>query len=589
MISKHTENLLRQVPIDEVVGQRISIKRKGSKLWACCPFHNEKTPSFSISTQKNTFYCFGCHKTGGTISFVMEYDKLSFPEACRQLAKEHNISIEETEEDRQKHLRAKRLTKILQDYADLYHNTPNIYLAARGFSVETINKFYCGYSDSKFAEHYQSFKHDQELVMACGQLSKHNDKVFDTFRQRVIFPIHSFNGTIVGFGGRSLEGKPKIKYLNTTQTELYNKSYNLYGIYQAKKSIQLNDCCLLVEGYTDVMRMHQVGLDYTVAACGTALTKEQVRMIRRLTNNITLVYDGDEAGVKAMQRNLTVLFEQGMYVKVMILAEGEDPDTYFKRFENDHARATATILNSSLDVVSWLIKKAKNNPEKRKETIDYLKELLAVIPDNMIRQMYFEELDSKIGEYKGYLQAEVEKKIDAKPNTFSLPKQEKIFYLEARLLFFLLSNGSNPLHGTEHSGLVYNYIKKEMEDVFEQQKCLALQETLEIYTQGKEEGVKVDSNYIVANTSNPTILLMLQYLLAEHSKKTYADDIKADSANIFEYIHKYMLNIKLQCILEYIKDNSKQLNGEPENDKQVMVNHAAFVTLKNEIQNLLKL
>ena len=573
MINQNDIQQLRQISILDVIGSRIGVKRKGNKYWACCPFHNERTPSFVVNPEKNTYCCYGCHKTGNTISFIQEYDKLGFIDACRQLAKDFNISLQEQSQAPSKD---SIYYEILATYQDFYKQTKGEYMTTqRGFSQSTLDTFGVGYTSSQKNQHLLSLSLTYETndLITAGQVGIHNEKPYDVFREGVIFPIHNFSGKIVGFGRRDLSGKSKAKYLNTQKTPIYDKSYNLYGIYQAKKAIREKDFCFLVEGYTDVLRLHEVGYANVVAACGTALTKEQVRLIRRFTSTVVLLYDGDTAGLKAAHNNMQVLFEQGLYVKIILLPEGKDPDDYFRENPKDIDR----LLLESKDAISHYIFEAKNSTEKRGEIIHKIKELLAMIPDNLIRKMYFDELDEKLGQYKGVLAEE----IDKMPNNRVIQQQKhsKLFYLEARLLYFLIKNGKLPIHGKEGNATVFGYIKQELQDVFELGYCEELVEIINLIG----ATTNPNSEYIAANTNNATILEMLSFLYAEakHNKEN-TDVLQVESTHIFEYVYKYILQLKFELMNKLIEENAKLLNGE--NDELVLNTHNAYVQYKHQIQ-----
>ena len=349
MINNATKELILDTArIEEVVGEFVALKKRGSNLLGLCPFHNERTPSFTVSPAKCFFKCFGCGKAGDSLTFVMEHEHLTFPEALRYLANKYNITIEEeapsAEFVEQQSFRESLFTvtgfaqQFYQDY--LWNNEEGkaiglTYFRERGFTDEIIRRFNLGFAPDKWdgltsaaqAEGYQL-----ELLQKTGLTIVQDNKIYDRFRGRVIFPIHNLTGRVIAFGARILKTDPKSpKYLNSPETEIYFKSKNLYGIAQAKKSIIANDGCFLVEGYTDVVSLHQAGIENVVASSGTALTVEQIRLIGRYTRNITVLYDGDAAGIKASIRGIDLILEEGMNVRVVLFPDGEDPDSYSKK------------------------------------------------------------------------------------------------------------------------------------------------------------------------------------------------------------------------------------------------------------------
>jgi DNA primase len=393
--------------IEQVVGDFVNLKKSGSILKGNCPFHQEKTPSFVVNPNKNIFKCFGCGKGGDSVSFMMEHEKFSFPEALRYLANKYHIEIEETqatEEDKQVKDDKDSLLIVL-NYAAKFYQTQLTeteegraiglsYFKERGFLEETINVFQLGYAQDS----YDSLLNDalkngynKELLLKAGLIKEKNDKAYDFFRDRVMFPIHNVSGKVIAFGGRILKkSENQPKYINTAETDVYHKSQVLYGISHAKAEIRKQDVCYLVEGYTDVISLYQAGIRNVVASSGTALTKEQVQLIKRFTPNIVILYDGDAAGVKAAVRGLDIVLEQGLNVKVVLLPDGEDPDSFVKKNGTD--AALAFIEKEQQDFILFKatqgIKDIGNDPVKKSEVIRDIVESIALIQDNIKRQLY---------------------------------------------------------------------------------------------------------------------------------------------------------------------------------------------------------
>ncbi len=335
-----------RIDIEEVVSDFVSLKRKGQNLWACCPFHNEKTPSFSVSPAKGFYKCFGCGKGGDSIDFVMEAEKLNYLEAIKYLAKKYGIEIKEEElsEDELKEQSERESLYIVLNFAKEYFvkslNSSTegksiglSYFKERDIAEEILQKFELGYTLDKWDGLLTAAKeagHSVELLEKAGLIIPKDDRFYDRFRGRVVFPVHNVSGRVVAFGARALKKDDKPKYINSPETPVYHKSQVLYGLFQAKQAIRQQENCYLVEGYTDVTRLHQIEIENVVASSGTSLTTDQIRLIKRYTPNITILYDGDEAGLKASFRGIDMILEQGMNVKVVMFPAGEDPDSFVR-------------------------------------------------------------------------------------------------------------------------------------------------------------------------------------------------------------------------------------------------------------------
>ncbi|HPW67494.1 MAG TPA: DNA primase, partial [Salinivirgaceae bacterium] len=349
MIDKLTiDRIYDRADIVEVIGEFVSLKKRGANYLGNCPFHNERTPSFTVSPAKSIFKCFGCGKSGNVVGFVMEHENMTYVEALKFLAKKYHIEIEETEPDPEQLIQKNKreAQQVLISFANDWfkeqlHKTQegqNIgfsYFRERGFTDVIIERFQLGYSPSDRRAFSQAalkkgFKAD--VLTESGMSIERNDTLYDRFYDRVIFPIQGITGQTIGFAGRTMQKESNIaKYLNSPETVLYQKSKVLYGIYQSRRAITQNDSCFLVEGYTDVLSMHQCGVENVVASSGTSLTTEQIRLIRRFTQNLTVLYDGDSAGIKASLRGIDMILTEGLNVKVCLLPEGEDPDSFARK------------------------------------------------------------------------------------------------------------------------------------------------------------------------------------------------------------------------------------------------------------------
>jgi DNA primase len=418
MISRETISKIQDYArIEDVVGDFVNLKRAGANMKGLCPFHDEKSPSFSVSPAKNIYKCFGCGAAGDPIKFVMEHEKMSYPEALRYLAAKYRIEIEETEssnEDKEQQTLRDSLYIAMKYAAQYYHEqllqeeegraVGWSYFKSRGFSERTIEAYQLGYASeayNAFAGAAAKAGYQTDVLEQAGLVRvKEGRDPYDFFRARVMFPIHNLTGKVVAFGGRILTKDPKQpKYINTPETEIYTKGQLLYGIYQAKAEIRKQDVCYLVEGYTDVLSLYQAGISNVVASSGTALTKEQVKLIRRFTFNIVLLYDGDAAGIKAAIRGVDIMLEEGMDVKVVVLPDGEDPDSYVKAHGSD---ATLDFIHQSKkDFIFFksdiLLKDAGQDPTKKSQAIRGLVESIALISDQIRRAYYVREC-SKLAE-----------------------------------------------------------------------------------------------------------------------------------------------------------------------------------------------
>ena len=399
--------------VEEVIGDFVQLKRAGSNYKGLSPFSNERTPSFMVSPVKQIWKDFSSGKGGNAIAFLMEHEHFTYPEAIRYLAKKYHIDIEETQQSNEEKAQAdeRESLYIVSEYAQQYFqdtlfNTEAgkaigmTYFKERGFTEETIQKFRLGFSpdewtaftDTALAKGYQL-----EFLEKTGLTIVNGDRKFDRFKGRVMFPIHSMSGRVLGFGGRILTNdKKQAKYLNSPESEIYHKSKVLYGIFFAKQAIAKADNCYLVEGYTDVIQMHQKGIENVVASSGTALTQDQIRLIHRLTPNITVLYDGDAAGLRASIRGVDLILEQGMNVKVCTFPDGDDPDSFARK--TAYEDLVLYLENNATDFIrfkaSLLMQEAQNDPIKKAETIRDMVESISKIPDLIKREVYVRECAS---------------------------------------------------------------------------------------------------------------------------------------------------------------------------------------------------
>lgn len=399
MISQSTiQQILSRLDIIDVIGGFIKLKRRGTNYLGLCPFHNEKTPSFTVSPAKEIYKCFGCGRSGNTISFVMEHEKYSYAEALKWLANKYGITIEETyvsEEQRQQQQSADSLY-IINAFAQQYFSKVLLeteegqdiglsYLKERGFREDIIKKFQLGYSPEQrdaFTKQALAQQFNPELLLKTGLVANRNEQLQDNYRGRVIFPIHNHSGKVLGFGARILKSNDRApKYINTPENEIYIKSKILYGSYFARQAIDKADECLLVEGYTDVLSLHQSGIENVVASGGTSLTPDQLRLIRKYSNNLTIIYDGDAAGVKAALRGLDLALEEGLNVKLVLIPDKEDPDSYVNKV--GPAAFNQFIQKNKKDFILFqlevALKDAGGDSTKKAEVINRMAETIAKI------------------------------------------------------------------------------------------------------------------------------------------------------------------------------------------------------------------
>lgn len=407
MIPQETVSLiLDTAKIEDVVGDYVTLKRRGANYVACCPFHNEKTPSFYVSPSKGIYKCFGCGKSGTAVGFVMEEEHCSYVEALRYLAKKYHIEIQEEEESAEEIARRQRSESLLlvSEFAEKFFVSQldtdegravgRAYFRKRGLEDETVRKFGLGWAPSgrtALVDAALAAGYKMEYLLAAGVAVRHDDEtVSDKFRERVMFPVHSVSGRVVAFSGRTLRSDNPAKYVNSSETEIYIKSRNLLGIYFAKSEMSRLDECILVEGNIDMVMMHQLGIRNVVASCGTSLTVEQIRLIRKFTENVTIMYDGDSAGIHAALRGITMVLSEGMNVKVVLLPDGDDPDSFCRKHTLEEVRSF--MASSEQDFISFkselLLREAGGDPLKRANLINDIADTIAAIPDPVKRSTY---------------------------------------------------------------------------------------------------------------------------------------------------------------------------------------------------------
>ena len=428
MIPKETVDLILDTArVEEVIGDFVTLKRRGSSYVACCPFHNEKTPSFHVTPSKGIYKCFGCGKAGSAVGFVMDYEHMTYPEALRYLAKKYNIEVKEEEETAEQIAARQRSESLLavNDFARKFfcdqlkdgegRAVGYQYYRKRNIQDATIEQWSLGWAPSgktTLVDAARAAGYKDEFLVAAGLAIQTEDgSLIDKFRERVMFPIHSVSGRVIAFSGRTLKADNPAKYVNSPETEIYIKSRNLMGIWFAKSGIAKEDRCILVEGNVDVVMMHQMGITNVVASCGTSLTEEQIRLIGKFTQNITIMYDGDKAGLHAAIRAISLILKEGMNPKVVFLPDGDDPDSYSQKHTLEEIKEF--IADNEKDGIAFktelLLKEAGDDPLKKANLINEIADTVADIPDAIKRQVYIGTVAKQFGIEEDIIQDRVRK------------------------------------------------------------------------------------------------------------------------------------------------------------------------------------
>ena len=432
MIPKETVDLILDTArVEEVIGDFVTLKRRGSSYVACCPFHNEKTPSFHVTPAKGIYKCFGCGKAGSAVGFVMEYEHMTYPEALRYLAKKYNIEVQEEEETAEQIAARQRSESLLavSEFARKFfcdqlkdgegRAVGYQYYRKRNILDTTIEKWSLGWAPSgktTLVDAARAAGYKDEFLVAAGLAIQTEDgSLIDKFRERVMFPIHSVSGRVIAYSGRTLKADNPAKYVNSPETEIYIKSRNLLGIWFAKSEIAREDRCILVEGNVDVVMMHQMGITNVVASCGTSLTEEQIRLIGKFTQNITIMYDGDKAGLHAAVRAIGLILKEGMNPKVVFLPDGDDPDSYSQKHTLEEIKEF--IADNEKDGIAFktelLLKEAGDDPLKKANLINEIADTVADIPDAIKRQVYIGTVAKQFGIEEDIIQDRVRKTREA--------------------------------------------------------------------------------------------------------------------------------------------------------------------------------
>lgn len=610
MINPNTiQTIFETARVEEVIGDFVTLKKRGVNYLGLCPFHNEKTPSFSVSPSKGIYKCFGCGKAGNVVGFVMEHEHYSYPEALRYVAKRYGIEIEEEEvtPEMQQQLDEKESMLALNTFITEYFRKNLFeknegkaialsYLKEREFRESTIEKFELGYAIDlweDYSKHALANGYKKDPLVATGLSIAKDDKLLDRFRGRVIFPIHNLTGRVIGFGGRILSSeKSKAKYLNSPESDIYNKSKVLYGIYFARNAIVKQDKCFLVEGYTDVISLHQSGIENVVSSSGTSLTVDQIKLISRYTPNITILYDGDPAGIKASFRGIELILEQGMNVKIVLFPEGEDPDSYARNHST--IETEDFINNTAADFIkfktSLLLDETANDPSGRATLIKDIVHTISVIPDGITRSVYIKECSVLLDVGEQTLMNELNKLLRQKfrkqgniPPEVLPPEEIKdtrlkqididpldISYLENDLIRLLLLFGDSVVEvDTEDDKTLEISISEFIIDDLENDNlsfenklyCKILDE----FRTAKKDEVALDTAHFT-NHEDPQVsalaieLISTPYELSDNWEKNKIY-VKKEGDNKFNLVLSTLLSFKSRLISKQLNELSQQLKN----------------------------
>ena len=620
MIPKETiDEIFEAAKIEEVISDFVTLKKRGANLLGLCPFHNEKTPSFTVSPSKGIYKCFGCGEGGNSVSFLMDKEHYSYPEALKYLARKYNIEIVEqamTEEQVERASEKDSLYIISKFAKDFFTNelweseegkTIGLnYFKERGYSEEIIKKFELGYSPkSKDALSKKSIKnqYSKESLLKSG-LSIEIDKkaLIDRFRERVIFPIHSFSGRILGFGGRALNPNAKAKYQNSPESLIYNKSKILYGIFFAKNAISKNDNCFIVEGYTDVISLHQKGVENVVSASGTALSIDQIKLISRFTNNISILFDGDSAGIKASFRSVDLILKEGMNVKVIPFPENEDPDSFAK--QNTSEDLKTFLEKNAIDFITYKTKilnaESEEDPIKRVAIIKEIIRSIALIPDYLTRTEYCKVCSKLLDVKESVLLRDIDqerKRINLSENVQRIEKEKpqkaeknlKRKKYEEEIIRILLNYGDKEINFDNDTVLVYDFIINELEA---DNITINNEPHNKIYSEIKRLSSlnKFNQSYFTSHRENAINklsidLLSNKHIISENWASRHKIYTSVESENLKKTAEKSILMLKAQHVEEEIAMiQAKIKSNSAKHEDITLLNN--LIKIKNKISNL---
>ncbi len=613
------QSILDSSRIEEVIGDFVTLKKRGTNYLGLCPFHNEKTPSFSVSPSKGIYKCFGCGKAGNVVNFVMEHEHYSYPEALKYLAKRYGIEVEEEEvtpEMRQELDERESMfalnsfvTKHFQD--NLFNSSEGksiglTYLKERDFRETAIENFQIGYALDKweaYSKHAIENGYKKEILAKTGLSIDKEDRLIDRFKGRVIFPIHNLTGKVIGFGGRILSSeKSTAKYINSPESDIYNKSKVLYGIYFARNAIVKKDNCFLVEGYTDVISLHQAGIENVVSSSGTSLTVDQIKLIKRFTPNITILFDGDTAGIKASFRGIDLILEQGMNVKIVLFPEGEDPDSYVRSHRTSDVEAF--IKEQANDFIKFktnlLLDETVGDPAGKAALIKEIVSTIAHIPDGIGRSVYIKECSIVMDIPEQTLMNELNKSLRKKHSRPTSPSNEdfpvieekriqpsqieidplEITALENEIMKLILNFGQlnitveNEETEKGEEWKIVDYLISDFRNDQIKFENPVFNEILKEFENAMEKNHAIDSAYFINHPSKRISSAVVELLadkeqLSDNWKKNKIFVKKAED-NLEEYFDSIILPLKSRLIAKMLKDIGQQIKLS-DNDSERML------------------
>lgn len=618
MIPKETiDKIFEAARIEEVVSGFVQLKKRGANFIGHCPFHDEKTPSFTVSASKGIYKCFGCGKGGNSVSFVMEHEHFSYPEALKYLAEKYSIEVVEKELTPEQNIRANDRDSlyVISSFANKFFQQQLwgreegkivglSYYKERGFTEETIKKFQLGYSPKqKDALSKEAIKSSfqQKYLEDSGLSIIKNKSALDRFRERMMFPIHSFSGRVLGFGGRTLQKNNKAKYVNSPESLIYLKSKILYGIYFAKQHISKQNNCFIVEGYTDVISLHQAGVENVVSSSGTSLTSEQIKLINRFTKNITILFDGDAAGLKASFRSIDMILVEGMNVKVVLFPDGEDPDSFAQKCSQEEL--INYLEENQKDFITFktniLSKDTNEDPAKRVEMIKDIASSIAQIPDDIGRSEYIKEcsrmLKVKELDLAKEVSAQKNKRISPFPakseNASNFEEKEiptsKMNKEEKEIIRLLLNYGNKNMKEEDQKISIASFIIQELEVdniSFENEQYQSI--LGEISAHVKEDG-EINLNYFTLH-QNPSIsklaidLISKKHSLSENWKSRHQILTDSEEDKFRKAVESSIYALKLKHLDTKLGDIQLQLKENPD-DERFTKAYAKYLQTKRQI------
>ncbi len=621
MIDNSTvQQVFDTVNIVDIIGDFVSLQKRGANHIGLCPFHDEKTPSFSVSSTKGIYKCFGCGNAGNAITFLQEHEALSFPEAIKYIANKYNIPIIETEDSKEykeeKNLRESLL--LINNFAnDFFINNlfetdkgSSIalpYLKEREISKDSIKQFQIGYADdiaNSLLEKTRIENFNIDLLISLGLVSEYNKKFRDKLNDRIIFPIHSLSGQIIAFAGRTLrnDNKKIAKYLNSPENDLYHKSNILYGLFQAKREIIKKDKVYLVEGYTDVIGLHQIGIENCVSSSGTSLTEKQIKLIRRFTRNITIIYDGDEAGIKASLRGIDLVLKEDMNVRIIALPVGEDPDSFAKK--NQLAYIKTFLEENEADFIIFKTKLIKqkdlHDPIKKAEAVNNLINSIALIPDTIKRATYIKETAKLLDTEEKAIYTQINKKLRKSTKDYYYQKEKKEKkqteilqkqpitdnFKEKDIMYWLLKHGNEEIELDEDetkkiSTIIFENIEEDEIKIENELLNKIYQEYLENYKSQKDTDIKTFIYHQDKEVSKFTVNLI-------NSKYTESTIWKS-KFSLDEYEKKNIMKLTNKSIYDFKDDKIKKILEKLYNKLKEDNSIEEIIEINSKIQILKKL